>query len=392
MLPLPVTGGRRKYFGGVVFARSGPDLEPIEQPQFIWCHLPERILPSPSYLFAQALDPFRYAHGMKEHDFYKAIHDLIAGQNIITWDAGLFEAMDQRALQVFCHPTIASDAGNICALRTALFTAARLGDLPNEPALGLDRCAVIYKETAPSMRKSPERRLVELSKLTKMLFYTHQALLSYELRPGSFKQRLLDHAVQSSQILCGVLNSGSLVLIRVLKRENGYFKALAGTTAQGFAPISLSYHSGEMVSPLGVLTPKRCSKLSLALEQELHEINRAAVPEEFPIPAPIALRQSFTGVDRAYLERALNLKRLPEPEDECTPKLMEYFYLYLGDHERGRLGPVQYKQYEYLTREALTKAIKIYISETNNLINYADEKSADDAALIAEITRYPMTL
>lgn len=97
-------------------------------------------------------------------------------------------------------------------------------------------------------------------------------------------------------------------------------------------------------------------------------------------------------MDRAYLERALNLKRLPEPEDECTPKLMEYFYLYLGDHERGRLGPVQYKQYEYLTREALTKAIKIYISETNNLINYADEKSADDAALIAEITRYPMTL
>lgn len=395
MLPLPITGGGRHFFAGVVSVSADANLQPVERPQFLWCKPPERVLPSPSYLFAQSLDPFRYAHGMKERDFFGAVHDLVQGMTVLTWDAELFSLMDLRALQVFSAPAIARDAAGICSIRTALYTAALLGTLKDLPERSLDRSTARYRLQDKTQRKSPERRLTELSRIAMMLNSTHRALLAYELRPAAARTALMEQAIERNQLLCAVTNSGKTALIRPLERRDGGFAALAQMPGDEPLPVTIAANGGDNVAPLGVLTQERCRKLGIDLAYETQSLMQASVPADpnaFPRSAAETFRNSFAGSDREYLEKALELKRLPEPDEACTPHLMEYFYLYLGDEERGRLGPAQYKQYEHLTRKSLEKSIGAYVTETNNLVNYADENDPDDAALIAQITRYPMTL
>lgn len=395
MLPLPLTGGGRKFFGGVVFARAGLDLRPVERPQFMWCKPPERVLPSPSYLFAQALDPFRYAHGMKERRFFGQLHDLIKDMTVLTWDAGLFADMDLRALQVLRSPNLTRDAGCICSVRTALFSASLLGTLTTPPERALERSSVRFRQQDTGTRKSPERRLTELTNLTLMLGDSHRALLSYQLRPASSRLTLLEQAVSRSQLLCAVTNGGKIALLRPLERRDDDFTALALSPGEDVIPTTIGVNGGENVAPPGVLTPERCQKLGLSLSEMIDRLSKAAVPSDpavFPQSPAAAFRAGFTGADRDYLEGALELDAPPEPPEECTPKIMEYFYMYLGDEERGRLGPTQYRQYEEVTRRSLEKRIGSYVSETNNLVNYADENDPADAELIAQITRYAMSL
>ncbi len=404
LLPLPVSGGDEGRLGGVIYAHADINLVPIERPQIILCHLAERLLPSPGYLFAQGLDPRRLTHGMKDRAFADAIRELVRGYELITWDASLLRLIDVAALRSFRSPDIIATTRGVCSLRTVLYAANALGTLPKAPQRSPEKSAYLYSVARRDLSRSPERRLLELEDLAQMVYRDHKALFDYQLFGSMHRQTLFNSAITQGKLLSCIDTDGIATVLRPLKANANTVTCLE--LEQGADPnipssISkkdVSLFDGRVIAPLGVFTKERCQRLNLELEPmalallNVQDEMQIAGEDTSPNDVISRLLKKLNKIDLDYLNEVFHSPKVSEPPSESSATLYERFFFYIGDNERGRLSAQQYKYYENITRAAITKHIDSFIANTNALVNHANENSKDDVQLINAIAGYPLSL
>ncbi len=404
LLPLPVSGGDDGRLGGVIYAHADVNLIPVERPQFILCHLAERLLPSPGYLFAQGLDPRRLAHGMKDRAFVDAIRELIRGYELITWDASLLKLLDVAALRAFRSPDIIASALGVCSLRTVLYAANSLGTLPKPPQKSPERSACLYNASRRDLPRSPERRLLELEDLAQMVHQDHKALFDYQLLGSLHRLNLFTQALNQGKLLSCINTDGIATVLRPLKADSCSITCLElehGADPAVLANITrkeISMTDGRVIAPLGVFTRERCLRLHLELEPMVKALlnvqDHMQITEDDTLHDDVirGMLKKLSKIDLEYLNEVFKSPQVGEPPAETSAALFERFFFYIGDNERGRLTAQQYKYYENITRAAITKHIDSFVANTNALVNHADENSKDDAQLINAIAGYPLSL
>ncbi len=402
LLPLPISGGDDGRLGGVIFAHADANLVPVERPQFILCHLAERILPSPGYLFAQGLDPRRLAHGMKDRDFVDAIRKLIQGFEIITWDASLLKLIDVAALRAFRCPNVIDGTKGVCSLRSVLYAANSLGTLPKPPQRSPEKSAYLYNVARRDMSRSPERRLLELEDMAQMIREEHKALFDYQLLGAQHRLSLFNAAINQGKLLACINTEGIASVLRPLKINSDSITTLElehGAEPNDVANIlkkDLSLFDGRVIAPLGVFTKERCDRLELNLEPMVNALLNTDAEtintQENTNDVFKSLLKRLNKIDLEYLYETFQAPNVAEPPAESSGALYERYFFYIGDNERGRFTAQQYKYYENLTRASLTKHINSFVANTNALINHANENSKDDTQLIDAIAGYPLTL
>lgn len=402
LLPLPISGGDDGRLGGVIYAHADVNLNPVERPQFILCHLAERLLPSPGYLFAQGLDPRRLAHGMKDRAFADAVRELVRGYELITWDASLLKLIDVAALRAFRSPNVISEARGVCSLRTVLYAANSLGTLPKPPQKSPERSAYLYNTARRDLPRSPERRLLELEALAQMVRQDHKALFDYQLFGSQHRLNLFNQALNQGKLLSCINTDGIATLLRPLKANDYSITCLElehGADPAVLANITrkeISMSDGRVIAPLGVFTRERCLKLHLELEPMIRALlkiqDHMQITEDDSDEVIRRMLKKLSKIDLEYLNEVFQAPQVSEPPAETSATLFERYFFYIGDNERGRLTAQQYKYYENITRATITKHIDSFIANTNALVNHANENSKDDAQLINAIAGYPLSL
>ena len=396
LLPLPISSDEKGRLGGVVFAHADAYLRPLEPPQFIWCKLPERILPSPGYLFVQGINPAFLKRGFNERIFVEKVQKLILARTVITWDAKRISTLSKCAMRAFksgvkYYPI--SDASGLTDLRSALHAAYLLGSLTKAPYKALDITAKLYNCQKLSKR-SPERRLCELQDLALMLRSSHQALFDYQLRSTEFKNSLLNKSLKEQSPLTCITSNGTIYLTKVINRDdqNNEFLSLQIGRKNQVKTENVSSLDGTIIAPEGVLTKERCDRLHFDLATLKKALCTTPSVSNFGSFENTDYFDPTNEHDLKFLKTAFDAQDIPEPFKECSTKLMEHYFFYLGDNKRGKLSYVQYKRYETISRAQVQKQLPKYINEAQALINHADEDSKDDALLMNAIANYPLTI
>ena len=396
LLTMPISSEERGRLGGVIFAHADAYLRPLESPQFLWCKLPERVLPSPGYLFIQGINPACLKRGFNERIFVEKVQELIKDRTVITWDANRLATLSKCAMRSFKAGEknfAISDVLGLADLRSALHAAHLLGSLSKAPYKALDMTAALYNCQKLSKR-SPERRLGELQDLTAMLRSSHQALFDYQLRSSEFKNSLLNKSLKEQTVLTCINSNGMLYLTKVINQDvqNKEFLSLQIGRKEQIKAEYISTLEGNIIAPEGVLTKERCDKLHF----DLVTLKHALYASPSVCPAKLAEATDYFDPinehDLKFLNNAFRAQTVPEPFKECSAKLMEHYFFYLGDNERGKLSYEQYRRYEKISRMQVQKQLPKYMQETQDLINHADEDSQDDALLMNAIANYPLTI
>lgn len=399
LLTMPITSDKRGRLGGVIFAHADAFLHPLEEPQFIWCRLPERILPDPGYLFVQGINPALLRRGLNERDFIQKIQNLIKDRTVITWNAKRLSTLSKCAKRSFkngLNNFFLLDVLGLTDLCSALHAAHLLGSLSQAPHKALDMTAQLYN-CQKQNKRSPQRRLCELQDITLMLRSSHQALFDYQLRSTEFKNSLLNKALNEQSLLSCITADGMIYLTKIISQDplnHEYLCLQIGRKKQRKAKY-INALDGNVIAPAGVLTKERCDRLQLdfvALKNALDISCSAKQIEANQINEQTDYFDPTNEYDLKFLKIADETPNIPEPFKECSVKLMEHYFFYLGDNERGKLSYGQYKKYETISKKQVEKQLPKYMQKTQALINHADEDSQDDALLINAIANYPLTI
>ncbi len=400
LLPVPVQAGRTGSLGAVVYALSDQATASLK-PELICEYLPERILPSPSYLFAQGLSPHRLRHGLKARSFTKRIKEIVSNRIIVTWDAALLPLIDVNAVRCFLQPLIPLSRG-IISLRTLAHAAFFFGQLESGPLKALEKSAELYDVFAGQEIRSPERRLKELIGIGRMLREKHGALFDYQLRGRKNKLGVLEYSYLNSAPISLVNDEGECGIMRVLRKEAAGFTVLFISCKQVDKPrlLNLNEYGGEIIAPLSVFTKERCMRLGFDLQGALLTMSKydpssllkayeAVSHNDNPL---YAFFSSMNNADRAFYEYSCHHEELSDETSDLSEAFKKRVFLYTGDHERGKLSSEQYRLYESLSRQSLQTRYDAYMHETKLLVNRADENDPAEAALIQAIAAYPESL
>ncbi|MCI6797130.1 MAG: hypothetical protein MR571_04615, partial [Succinatimonas sp.] len=290
LLTMPITSDERGRLGGVIFAHADACLRPLETPQFIWCKLPERILPSPGYLFVQGINPALLRRGLNERCFIEKVQNLIKDRTLITWDAKRLSTLSKCAIRSFRNDDKSfpvSRVSGLADLRSILHAAHLLGSLSKAPHKALDAAAQEYNCQKQSKR-SPQRRLCQLQDLTLMLRASHQALFDYQLRSNEFKNSLLTKALKEQSLLSCITADGMLYLIKIINRNShsNEYQCLQVGREKQVKTKYINVLDGNIIAPAGVLTNERCDRLQLDLITLKKTLDRSSTAT--PVIRPVS--------------------------------------------------------------------------------------------------------
>jgi len=384
-LPLLVSVRPELRLGGLVFRRTDANFKPASDVCIYWCRLPERVLPSPSYLFAQRIDPHSLMLAQSEAEFLRKCRVQFPERTLITWSPEPLAAFSAAAARCFQRDDVLSKLDGLTSLRTALWNEHFLGGGDKAPVPALERCAMLYGFKAQE-KLSLKTRVEMLVYLCRTLRERNERLFDYMAGPESGRRALLQECFSKGSLAACVTADGKYGLARPFLVQDGIF-SLALYAGGEITWLRHDVRDLTMIAPRGVFTPERVQKLGYDISAAEAALAAVRPPEAAP-----QQQSPLSSADRAFISRCRSRNSVAEIDPNCSQALKGRYFIYLGDCERDRLNQAQLKRYQDLTLRDLRYCASAYAEETARLVNRVREDSEEDGNLIALIRQYPADL
>lgn len=399
LLPFPLgEPGPEARLGGMACVRTDETFTSVGKMEFLPCRFPEHALPSPSYLFAQGLNPFRLADAPSESDFFAQVVERLSVPNtrVITWSARHLQALNAVALRLLRNPVLPSGVISLTALNQVLKTSWVFGTLNKKPGKDLLSCARMLGFTETLPRFAPEGRLKALLFIAALMAKGDEAVFAFQLRTRAQLRKAWDQACGGQKLLA-TLNADCVpeLLKPVEPGKEGIFKALRfdGDEVSGWYYLQ---EDCELLAPAGILTPERQERLHFDFKAaaEALENFEGKAEDKRPLPYWQTFFAKLSPSDREFFaatgDKALQFQ--VDPGSKYSDFLRSWILWYRGDNFRGSLSDAELQLYTRRSRAEVIGRLDAYLQEAAALQNYVNENNPEDLKLVEAIQRYVLDL
>lgn len=403
VLPLPLvspTDPKASLFG-IVYAYTDAAFNLIGKKELLICKGLAYKLPSPSYLFAQGINPDLIANGLSEVEFLTRLQKILQAPNldIFTWSLHNLKIVDKmcsRNLEADLLGKVNSliDVNKILKLDQYLNT----GSVPNTDALY--KCAKLLGFKESSKHTDLLFKLDALIYLVKHLNTNAQALLNFSLKGKQFKIDTIKNALLKGQTLLDfntATHEINLLKPLVFDDSKQRLEALVYDN-NGITRQFIYLSQFPLLSPATVLTPARqeLTKISLNCvnkafsETDIHslklDLNSLSIFEKF--------YAQLNADDKAYCKqwRSSPKNSLEPPALSCSKEFRQLVFLLRGNNFAGTLIDNELQYYYRMCQSLLMPQLKVYAKELKLLVNQVDENNQEQVMLLATIERYLSSL
>lgn len=404
LLPLPVGGqGLNARIAGLQLQRTDTYGNLLGPAQTVRCALPPHVLPSPAFLMQQKLHPSALKDGLSEYAFYEEVARLLNDPDlvVITWSAHYLESLDALALRTFKPATLLSKVRCVIDLKNLLQVASLCSGTPEKVFPSLEANCKALRLIAPAKDQKAPTRLEMLMRLRRYLSETEGRMSAFAAQPVADRKQSLAKAQQTETPLVLITTTGELKVVLPLRLygESDVCEALTCQVSMETRVESLDLHQGQMLAPLGILTPERLSGLNLSpdfKEQATKRLREARAQElhgdgQAPTASGTALRLKFfneqSQADRDYYATLLKTdpRALSRPPLQISKTLRQLAFLFRADNFRGTLISSELELYARLVEQRINVQLPRYVREAQLVAGRVNENDPAELNLIEEI-------
>lgn len=403
ILPLPANAPTEHNASlyGICYAYTDANFNIIGNKEIITCKGLCYKLPSPSYLFAQGIDPNTIRQGLSEHDFYKKVTELLTAPNtdIFTWSVRNLKILEKISLRLI-EPNVLSRINSLVDINKLL----KLNEYFETGLFSKSDSLVNYAKKLGFNQKidfcDPKSRLDMLLYVVKYLNQNESALLNYSLQGKTYNINKTRNAIEKNTTLLDY--NPKLRLIQIVKpvaiiEPKDGFEALV-TDGDKLTHEFISFSNFGILSPSTVLTEKRqqITHFDLnAANKALYSADIKSLPlNESTLPLYDKLIKLFNKADLKLYDEYLRMPKnaLDRPPLSCSKTFRELVFILRGNNFRGTMTDQELSYFYKMCANLIQNQARAYAKELNNLQNNINENDEDQLALFAKIQAYPTTL
>lgn len=399
ILPLPSSSPKEHNatLYGVVYAFTDAAFNLIGKKELLICKGLSYKLPSPSYLFAQGIDPYTIKTAPTEYEFYQKLKAILTTPNtdVFTWSLHNLKIARKLALRLadvdaFDNLQSLVDVNKLVKLDEYFAT----GNIFASDSLLL--CANHCLFTQKIAYDDHEGKLDALIYLVKHLCDNSYALLQYCTQGRTFNLKKFESAIAKRQTLLDLnLQKRQLEILLPLALD----KAQKNVSALVFDGQSVVYKNLELCdfgiwSPSSVLTPQRVQTTKFDLNEANSTLLSTDVSKLSFDASSISEEQRFltslSDKDREYYLnlRFANKHGITSPELCYSKTLRQLVFLLRGNNFANTLIDQELQFFYQHCRKMLLEGAVVYSKELALLANKIDENNESQLKLVDKIGSY----
>lgn len=400
ILPLPLCSPKDKYamLYGFSYILTDAVFNRIGSATTVCCRGYDYILPSPSYLFMQGIDPYKIRQGLLVDPFIDELEKQLHAPNlaVFTWSVHNLKIVEKMCLKQFRDCDTLDKVNIIADINRVLKLHDNLKDGKSVNTDSLLNCAKAkgFKEKFSIF--SQEAKLEALLYLVRYLHDEDPALLNYALKPREFKAAFIKKSLENNRCMANYSVSDKCIeIIKPLSVKENLMDALY-FDGNNVARRYYDLNDAELLSPATVLTEERQKITGIDLKRTIKALIShdpdSLVPNSSSLPYRYTFFKEFTPNDLKFYQSALSLKNhaaITKAPLNTSLALRELVFLYRGNSLAKSMMDTELRAYYKKCQTLITKQVASYLKELKFLLNSIDENNEEQLRLFKLLERYP---